>query len=93
MFTLPYNSAIKEGVHMSISRMLGKVLYEYKNENKLTQTAMSEICGVSTRHYIDLEVGRVDPLLSTVVKIAAATGIDLNSIVREYAASEEILKR
>ena len=45
------------------------------------------------RHYIDLEVGRVDPLLSTVVKIAAATGIDLNSIVREYAASEEILKR
>ena len=54
---------------------------------------MSEICGVSTRHYIDLEVGRVDPLLSTVVKIAAATGIDLNSIVSEYAASEEMLKR
>lgn len=44
---------------------------------------MSELCGISTRHYVDMEVGRVDPLLSTAVRIAAAIDLDLNLLVEE----------
>ena len=49
---------------------------------------MSELCGISTRHYVDMEVGRVDPLLSTAVRIAAAIGFDLNLLVEEIDSDD-----
>lgn len=68
---------------MTVNSRFSDILYKYRKNNKLTQKSMSELCGISTRHYVDMEVGRVDPLLSTAVRIAAAIDLDLNLLVEE----------
>ena len=51
-------------------------LYEHRKEKRLTQEEMAELCGVSTRHYQNLEAGKVNSSIDNAVRILKR--LDLN---------------
>ena len=58
-------------------------LFKYRKENHLSQEKMAERCGITPRHYSDLEKGRVNPTLTTSVFISRAIGISLDELSEE----------
>ena len=66
---------------MEISQKLSKLLLTYRAKIRLSQEDMAELCGISTRHYSDLERGKSDPKLSTVVGIFLALGCSLDLLI------------
>lgn len=76
---------------MSIRSHFSKSLQDYRTGHELTQDKMSELCGVSPRHYQDLEQGRCMPKLPTTVFIAKKIGMNLEDL--KDALSEEDLQK
>ncbi|MDO4271073.1 MAG: helix-turn-helix transcriptional regulator [Eubacteriales bacterium] len=70
---------------MSINAKFSGYLYTYRISNQMTQKKMSELCGVSLRHYQDLEIGRALPNLTNAVHIAAQLNISLDSLKSEVS--------
>ena len=68
---------------MSIKSNFSGKLFQYRKCNGLTQQKMAELCGVSLRHYQDLEMGRSMPNLTNAVLIAAKLDISLDSLKSE----------
>ena len=73
---------------MSIMTKFSNELYNYRKTNQLSQKEMSERCDLSIRHYQDLEMGRVNPALSTAVRISAILDISLDSLKSEVPEHE-----
>lgn len=65
---------------MSHNMIFANIIYQYRKENKLSQEKMAEICHISTRHYQNLESGKVNPRLDTVLHIASVLDISLDSL-------------
>lgn len=68
---------------MSIPGKFSDCIYQYRMDKHLSQRAMAELCGVSWRHYHDLEMGFVDPALSTAVRISAVLDFSLDTLKSE----------
>lgn len=64
----------------AITGAFGQLLFQYRKAHRFSQEKMAELCGVSTRHYQDLELGTVNPKLETAVHIASALDISLDSL-------------
>ena len=56
----------------------------------LTQEEAAERCGVSPRHYLDMEAGRVNPKLSTVIHIASESNISLDVLKSEVRGTHAV---
>lgn len=76
---------------MSINSNFSGKLYSYRTAHNLTQRNMSELCGVSLRHYQDLEIGRSLPTLTNAVYIAATLNFSLDSLKSEVMTDETAL--
>lgn len=68
---------------MSLNSKFSGHLYQYRSKNRLTQQQMADICGISTRQYQELEIGRSLPSLPTAIHIANALDISLDSLKDE----------
>lgn len=64
----------------SAEKNFAKLLKQYRIINDLTQDEMAYRCGLSTRHYQNLEAGKVNPSLTTVIRIATVLDLDLNCL-------------
>ena len=49
----------------------------------LTQEKMAELCGISPRHYHNLENGHTNPSLATALQISSQLGFSLDSLREE----------
>ena len=68
---------------MQVSEKFGQQLWQVRSERKLTKDQMAELCGVSGRHYSNLEHGKSTPLLNTALRISVKTGISLDALREE----------
>lgn len=70
----------------SAAKNFAKLLKQYRIMNDLTQDEMAFRCGLSTRHYQNLEAGKVNPSLTTVIRIATVLDLDLNclKVINEF---------
>jgi transcriptional regulator with XRE-family HTH domain len=56
--------------------MVAACLVGYRSDNGLSQRALAERLGVSQPRVVELESGEKNPQVETLVKIAAATGLE-----------------
>ena len=78
------------GELMALKWRFSRLLYTWRRENELTQEEAAERCGVSPRHYLDMEAGRVNPKLSTVIHIASESNISLDVLKSEMRGTHAV---
>jgi transcriptional regulator with XRE-family HTH domain len=64
--------------------VFGGVLRRIRRERDLSQEALAALAGVARNHMSELERGRRDPRLSTLVQIADALGIGLGELLARF---------
>jgi transcriptional regulator with XRE-family HTH domain len=62
-------------VTMTLRQAMAKRLRQFRNERDLSQRSLAEKAGISREYLARLEVGRQDPTLSTLEKLAKALGV------------------
>lgn len=70
--------------------MIGKRIYELRREKKLTQTKLSELADISREQINRYENEKATPDFGTVVRIAKALEVSVNSLLNGPAADKEI---
>lgn len=78
------------GELLALKWRFSRLLYTWRRENELTQEEAAERCGVSPRHYLDMEAGRVNPKLSTVIHIASESNISLDVLKSEVRGTHAV---
>lgn len=68
---------------MSVKSSFAQMLYNGRATKHWTQRQTAENCGISLRHYQDLELGITDPKLSTAVRMAAVLDLELDTLKSE----------
>lgn len=62
------------------SHNLGRLIRDKRERKHLTVANAAELCGLSDRGLIRIELGDVDPKLSSLLKIAVVLEIDLGDV-------------
>jgi DNA-binding XRE family transcriptional regulator len=65
-----------EWERLALARMVAARLASYRSEHGLSQRALAERLSVSQPRVVELESGEKNPQIETLVKIAAATGLE-----------------
>jgi DNA-binding XRE family transcriptional regulator len=65
-----------EWERLALARMIAARLAGYRSEHGLSQRALAERLSVSQPRVVELESGEKNPQIETLVKIAAATGLE-----------------
>jgi DNA-binding XRE family transcriptional regulator len=65
-----------EWERLALARMVAVQLIGYRADHGLSQRGLAERLGVSQPRVVELESGEKNPQIETLVKIAAATGIE-----------------
>lgn len=65
-----------EWERLAVARMLAVQLIRYRSVHDLSQRALAAKLGVSQPRIVELESGEKNPTFDTIVKIAAATGLE-----------------
>jgi DNA-binding XRE family transcriptional regulator len=65
-----------EWERLALARMVAARLAGYRYEHRLSQRALAERLSVSQPRVVELESGEKNPQIETLVKIAAATGLE-----------------
>jgi DNA-binding XRE family transcriptional regulator len=65
-----------EWERLALARMVAARLAGYRSEQGLSQRALAERLSVSQPRVVELESGEKNPQIETLVKIAAATGLE-----------------
>lgn len=60
----------------ALARIVATRLIAYRSENGLSQRELAKRLGVSQPRVVELESGEKNPQIETLVKIAAATGVE-----------------
>lgn len=63
---------------------LGKEIKKARIEKELSQQALGSLTGIPYRHLSAIERGDINPRWDTVLKLALALDLNLDSIVWEY---------
>lgn len=69
---------------------VGKTLQWFRKERRFTQANLAEVCGVEYRHYQDIEGGKINLKLETLVRILKAFDTDLMTFF--YLVHEKVWK-
>jgi len=64
-------------------RNIGKKIAEARMSAGYTQQRLSEITGVSRSYICDIENGRYNPSLNTLMQLSSAMNIDYNFLLKE----------
>ncbi|MBR2506217.1 MAG: helix-turn-helix transcriptional regulator [Bacilli bacterium] len=67
---------------MKIELQLGMRIKYLRKRKGMTQEELSLICGVTRKYMSDLEVGRRNPTLKTLEKIANGLEIDISELTK-----------
>ncbi|MBC8545353.1 helix-turn-helix transcriptional regulator [Clostridiaceae bacterium NSJ-31] len=70
-------------MNMSIPGKFSDIIYQKRISIQMTQKTVAELSDISTRHYQDVEMGRVNPSLSVAIRIAAVLDVGLDSLKSE----------
>jgi DNA-binding XRE family transcriptional regulator len=65
-----------EWERLSLARLVAARLVGFRFDNGLSQRALAQLLGVSQPRVVELESGEKNPQVETLVKIAAATGLE-----------------
>ena len=65
-----------EWERLALARMVAVGLIGYRSDHGLSQRELAERLGVSQPRVVELESGEKNPQIETLVKIAAATGLE-----------------
>ncbi len=65
-----------EWERLALARMVAVQLIGYRADHRLSQRELAERLGVSQPRVVELESGEKNPRIETLVKIAAATGLE-----------------
>ena len=68
---------------MSIPGKFSDIIYQKRISIQMTQKTVAELSDISTRHYQDVEMGRVNPPLSVAIRIASVLDVGLDSLKSE----------
>lgn len=60
--------------------LLGKRIAEIRQQRKLSQERLSELCSISTHHISELERGKTNPSFQVLMKISDALSISVVSL-------------
>jgi transcriptional regulator with XRE-family HTH domain len=63
------------------ARHVGKAIELERSKASLTQSDLAQLSGVSQAHISNIEKGRWSPKLNTVMLIAEALGVDVNTLL------------
>lgn len=70
----------------------GKVLVRTRQRLGITQYQLAKRTGRSVQHLSQIEHGKSEPRISTVIMLAKALGVDVGDFVREVAIELELEK-
>ena len=73
--------------HKVLKSCSSKLIYETRIKNNCSQHKFSEMIALSPRAYEDLELGKSLPKFQTLVNIAIAGNLDLNSLVDQIKSN------
>lgn len=65
---------------MTISEQFGDKVLKYRKSAKLTQEDLAEQANISVRQLSDIENGKANPKLDTVVRLCIICDIDIREI-------------
>lgn len=65
----------------------GSLVREWRRRRRLSQLALSELCGVSTRHLSYIETGRATPSPAMIGQLSEALGVPLREQRRIFTAA------
>ena len=68
-------------------RLIARNIKEARVNRNLTQEQVAEIAGISTVHYCQIELGNKSPSLETLINIAEALHVSIDSLV--FGLTEE----
>ena len=68
---------------MSIPGKFSDIIYQKRISIPVTQKTVAELSEISTRHYQEVEMGRVNPPLSVAIRIASVLDVGLDSLKSE----------
>lgn len=57
---------------------IGNKIKKRRADLKITQVDLSEICGISSKTLRDIELGKANPRLETLMAICAVIGVSIN---------------
>jgi transcriptional regulator with XRE-family HTH domain len=66
---------------MTPRNVMARRLREYRDKRRLTQRELARKAGLSRGYLARLEIGRQDPTLSTLEKLARALGVKIASLI------------
>lgn len=68
---------------MEILKKFGKTVRSHRKAIKLSQEQLAEKCELSPRHITNIENGKANPKLDTVIHICDAFGIDTSALFEQ----------
>lgn len=73
---------------MKEREQLGQLIRRYREEKGFSREQLAEKCNVTDKCISNIELGKSDPKLSTVIRICAVLGINI-AVLFELICSEE----
>lgn len=71
------------------SKIVGKLLTQYRLKHGYTQQAISDIVGVAQQTYAGYESGRHEPSIEILIRLANVYGVSLDLLTGRYVISEK----
>ena len=83
-----YNYIYKEGRVMKEKERFGKLIRDSRENKNMSQEQLAEKCNVTDKSISNIELGKSDPKLSTVMRICNVLEIDVNALT-EFTFMED----
>lgn len=61
----------------------GSIIKQFRKEKGISQKKLAQLAEISNSYLSDIEVGRTNPSLKTLLKIAKVLEVDINTFVIE----------
>jgi transcriptional regulator with XRE-family HTH domain len=76
----------------SSETVFGRVLRRIRRERDLSQEALADMAGIARNHMSELERGRREPRLATLVRLADALGMGVGELLAHFDAERARLQ-
>jgi transcriptional regulator with XRE-family HTH domain len=59
----------------------GIIIKKLRKQKKIMQNVLARLAGISNTYLSDIEVGRTNPSLKTLIKLAKVLEVDINTLI------------
>ncbi len=70
--------------------LFGKTIRSLRNEQKMSQEQLADLCGLHRTYVSDVELGKRNVSLENIEKMAEALGVRISDIFRRIEESEGV---